>query len=213
MSVLRSPPNHPPLKYRCLIKISSQIRPAYYSEFQCGGPCQQIEEPLCTPVEDLRQMEQPMTSAPALTVLTEVMEEERPTLIEEQPVEDVPTKVEEQPVELLEMMESEPVVVKEEIESGSANVTDREDGGKGDQESGGMTFSGTPTPPTRRNSRDTSEHGDESHPKKRKRNIMNDKQVKAMETALQQEPEMQRCPKAIQHWTNHLNQIVSFLSI
>lgn len=158
-------------------------------------------------------MEQPTTNAPALTVTVEEMEDERPPVIEGQSVEDVLMKVEEQPVELLEMMEAEPMVVKEEIESGSANVTDREDGGKGDQESGGMTFSGTPTPPTRRNSRDTSEHGDESHPKKRKRNIMNDKQVKAMETALQEEPEMQRCPMAIQHWTNHLNQIVSSLSI
>jgi hypothetical protein len=31
MSILRSTPNHTPLKYRCLIKISNQIRPTYVS--------------------------------------------------------------------------------------------------------------------------------------------------------------------------------------
>lgn len=100
------------------------------------------------------------------------------------------------------------VVVKEEVASGSANVTEREE-----QESGGVNFGGMVTPTTRRTSRDrepyNSEHGDESQPKKRKRNIMNDKQVNVMEAALQSMPEMQRSSQAIQQWTNHLNKIVS----
>ncbi|KAG0559347.1 hypothetical protein KC19_10G098500 [Ceratodon purpureus] len=103
------------------------------------------------------------------------------------------------------------VVVKEEVASGSANVTEREDEGRGEQESGGVNFGGMVTPSTRRTSRDrepySSEHGDESQPKKRKRNIMNDKQVNVMEAALQSMPEMQRSPLAIQQWTNHLNKI------
>lgn len=105
------------------------------------------------------------------------------------------------------------VVVKEEVASGSANVTEREDEARGEQESGGVNFGGMVTPSTRRTSRDrepySSEHGDESQPKKRKRNIMNDKQVNVMEAALQSMPEMQRSPLAIQQWTNHLNKIVS----
>ena len=104
------------------------------------------------------------------------------------------------------------VAVKEEVASASANVTEREDEGRGEQESG-VNFGGMVTPSTRRTSRDrepySSEHGDESQPKKRKRNIMNDKQVNVMEAALQSMPEMQRSPLAIQQWTNHLNKIVS----
>ncbi|CAM6086571.1 unnamed protein product [Calypogeia fissa] len=43
--------------------------------------------------------------------------------------------------------------------------------------------------------------------KKRKRNIMNEHQIRTIEDALKGEPEMQRFPKLIQHWTNHLNEI------
>ncbi|XP_024397274.1 nodulin homeobox isoform X2 [Physcomitrium patens] len=118
----------------------------------------------------------------------------------------VSTKLETHKIEI----KSATMVVKEEVESRSANVTEREDIGRGEQESGGVTFGGMGTPATR-NSRDrepySSEHGDESQPKKRKRNIMSDKQVSVMEAALQFEPEMQRSPKLIQQWTNHLNSI------
>ncbi|KAG6548375.1 hypothetical protein Mapa_010154 [Marchantia paleacea] len=44
-------------------------------------------------------------------------------------------------------------------------------------------------------------------PKKRKRNIMNERQIKTIEEALKGEPEMQRYPKLIQQWTNTLNQM------
>jgi hypothetical protein len=47
--------------------------------------------------------------------------------------------------------------------------------------------------------------------KKRKRNIMNEHQIRTIEDALKTEPEMQRYPKLIQQWTNDLNQIVSLL--
>lgn len=45
--------------------------------------------------------------------------------------------------------------------------------------------------------------------KKRKRNIMNEHQIRTIEDALKTEPEMQRYPKLIQQWTNDLNRIVS----
>lgn len=32
VSVIRSAPNHPPLRSRCLVKLSNRIRPAYLSE-------------------------------------------------------------------------------------------------------------------------------------------------------------------------------------
>lgn len=135
--------------------------------------------------------------------------------VEEHSVRDEPTIALHSPK--LEIHEDEkevaPVIVKEEVESGSANFTEREDGGRGEQESGGVNFGEMVTPATRRTSRDrepySSEHGDESQPKKRKRNIMNDKQVSVMEGALQFEPEMQRSPLAIKQWTDRLNQIVS----
>ena len=31
MCILNSAPNHPPLKYRCPIKISNQIKPTYFN--------------------------------------------------------------------------------------------------------------------------------------------------------------------------------------
>jgi hypothetical protein len=98
-------------------------------------------------------------------------------------------------------------------ERGSESVnatTEREEGGKGEQESWGMTVSGTPTPTPRRGSRERERHSSEheSQPKKRKRNIMNDAQVRIMENALLSEPEMQRSPRSIQHWTDHLNRMV-----
>lgn len=109
------------------------------------------------------------------------------------------------------------VLVKEEVESGSANFTEREDGGRGEQESGlGVNNFGAMVTPatTRRTSRDrepySSEHGDESQPKKRKRNIMNETQVNLMEEALQFDPEMQRSPHAIKEWTDRLNKIVRY---
>ncbi|CAM6073251.1 unnamed protein product [Sphagnum tenellum] len=97
-------------------------------------------------------------------------------------------------------------------ERGSESVnatTEREEGGKGEQESWGMTVSGTPTPTPRRGSRERERHSSEheSQPKKRKRNIMNDAQVRIMENALLSEPEMQRSPRSIQHWTDHLNRM------
>lgn len=108
-------------------------------------------------------------------------------------------------------IETEIMVVHEEGESGSANFTEHEDAGRGEQESEGVNFGGMVTPASRRTSRDrepySSEHGDESQPKKRKRNIMSDQQVNVMEAALQLEPGMQRSPKLIQQWTNHLNSI------
>ncbi|KAL3699844.1 hypothetical protein R1sor_017866 [Riccia sorocarpa] len=42
-------------------------------------------------------------------------------------------------------------------------------------------------------------------PKKRKRNIMNERQIKTIEEALKGEPEMQRYPKLLQQWTDTLN--------
>lgn len=120
----------------------------------------------------------------------------------------------------------QPVSVKvEEVESGSVNnFVEREDGGRGvEQESSGLggavnnsVGAAMVTPPiaaTRRTSRDrepySSEHGDESQPKKRKRNIMNDTQVGMMEEALRFEPEMQRSQQAIKDWTDRLNSVVS----
>jgi hypothetical protein len=146
-------------------------------------------------------------SAPTATIVPKMKD------VEGQSVQDDGTTFQYVATKLENQGETLPVVVKEEVASGSANVTEREDEGRGEQESGGVNFGGMVTPSTRRTSRDrepySSEHGDESQPKKRKRNIMNDKQVNVMEAALQSMPEMQRSPLAIQQWTNHLNKIVS----
>lgn len=53
---------------------------------------------------------------------------------------------------------------------------------------------------------------EELQPKKRKRNIMNEKQMAMMENALITEPDMQRYPKLIIQWTNRLNTIGPELS-
>lgn len=45
--------------------------------------------------------------------------------------------------------------------------------------------------------------------KKRKRNIMNEHQIRTIEDALKDQPEMQRYPKLIMTWTTELNRIVS----
>ncbi|KAH9538566.1 hypothetical protein CY35_15G013600 [Sphagnum magellanicum] len=95
----------------------------------------------------------------------------------------------------------------EERVSEGVNATEREERGKGEQENWGVTVSGTPTPTPRKHGRERERHGSEqeSQPKKRKRNIMSPAQVRIMENALLCEPEMQRSPRSIQHWTNHLN--------
>jgi hypothetical protein len=98
----------------------------------------------------------------------------------------------------------------EERGSEGVNATEREERGKGEQENWGVTVSGTPTPTPRKHGRERERHGSEqeSQPKKRKRNIMSPAQVRIMENALLCEPEMQRSPRSIQHWTNHLNHLV-----
>ncbi|CAK9205523.1 unnamed protein product [Sphagnum troendelagicum] len=95
----------------------------------------------------------------------------------------------------------------EERGSEGVNATEREEREKGEQENWGVTVSGTPTPTPRKHGREREQHGSEqeSQPKKRKRNIMSPAQVRIMENALLCEPEMQRSPRSIQHWTNHLN--------
>ncbi len=98
----------------------------------------------------------------------------------------------------------------EERGSEGVNATEREEREKGEQENWGVTVSGTPTPTPRKHGREREQHGSEqeSQPKKRKRNIMSPAQVRIMENALLCEPEMQRSPRSIQHWTNHLNHMV-----
>ncbi|KAL2651944.1 hypothetical protein R1flu_020072 [Riccia fluitans] len=60
--------------------------------------------------------------------------------------------------------------------------------------------------PKRRRESKKSLDSDEA-PKKRKRNIMNERQIKTIEEVLKGEPEMQRYPKLLQQWTDTLNQM------
>lgn len=51
--------------------------------------------------------------------------------------------------------------------------------------------------------------GEDKQPKKRKRNVMNDKQIALIENALQDEPEMQRSAPLLQLWTEKLRDLGS----
>lgn len=51
--------------------------------------------------------------------------------------------------------------------------------------------------------------GEDKQPKKRKRNVMNDKQIALIETALQDEPEMQRSASLLLSWTEKLRDLGS----
>lgn len=54
--------------------------------------------------------------------------------------------------------------------------------------------------------------GEEKQPRKRKRNIMNDKQISAIEEALLEEPEMQRNAALLQSWADKLSSQVLTLT-
>lgn len=51
-------------------------------------------------------------------------------------------------------------------------------------------------------------HSEEKHPKKRKRTIMNDKQIVLVEKALKDEPDMHRNAASLQLWADKLSSLV-----
>lgn len=56
-------------------------------------------------------------------------------------------------------------------------------------------------------------HSEEKHRRKRKRTVMNDKQITMIESALLDEPEMQRNPALIQFWADELVRYVCQINL